>query len=123
LPEDLGDRRCRDAYAHARELADDPLVTPTRVLTRKPQHQCTDLLGDRRSTGSPSGTRPPPPYELAMPAQERVRADEERRPARSAERAAGGSQEDTVALLQPRLGDLAAKNREFVPQHHNLELL
>jgi hypothetical protein len=49
--------------------------------------------------------------------------DEERRPARSAEQAAGGSQEDTVTLLQPRLGDLAAKNREFVPEHHNLELL
>jgi len=44
LPEDLGDRRCRDAYADTGELADDPLVTPPRVLTREPQHQLTDLL-------------------------------------------------------------------------------
>ena len=55
LSEDLGDRRCRDTYAHTGELADDPLATPARVLPRQPQHQLTDLLGDRRSTRAPSG--------------------------------------------------------------------
>jgi hypothetical protein len=58
-----------------------------------------------------------------MPAQQRVRANEERRPAPSAEQSAGRSQENAVALIQPRMRDLAAKNREFVPEHHNLELL
>jgi hypothetical protein len=58
-----------------------------------------------------------------MPAQQRVRADEERRPARSAEQSAGRGQEDTVTLVQPRMGDLAAKNREFVSEHHDLEFL
>src|SRR6266699_4361274 len=49
LPQDLGDRRCRDADADAGEFTDDPLVAPARVLTREPQHQPADLLGDRRS--------------------------------------------------------------------------
>ncbi len=123
LPEDLGDRRCRDAYADTGELADDPLVTPPRVLTREPQDQLPDLLGDRRSTGSPSGIRPPPPHQLAMPAEQGVRADEERRSARSAKQSAGRSKEDAVTLIQPRPRDLAAKNRELVSQHDNLKLL
>ncbi len=45
------------------------------------------------------------------------------RPARLAEQLAGRSQEDAVTLGQPRTSDLAAKNREFVSEHHNLELL
>ena len=40
-----------------------------------------------------------------------------------AEQLARRSQEDTVTLVQPRPGELAAKNREFVSQHDNLELL
>jgi hypothetical protein len=123
LSEDLGDRRCRDAYADPGELADDPLVTPTRVLMRKPQHQLTDLLGNRRSTASPSGIRPPPAYELAMSVHQCVRADEERRSTRSAEQSARRSKEDAVTLVQPWPRGLAAKDREFVPQHDNLELL
>src|SRR5438128_8274123 len=59
LPQDLGDRRCRDADADTGEFTDDPLVTPARVLAREPQHKLTDLLGDRGSTRSPSRIRPP----------------------------------------------------------------
>jgi hypothetical protein len=42
----------------------------------------------------------------------------------SLDRAVGRPQrEDTVTFVQPRSGDLAAKNREFVSQHDNFELL
>jgi hypothetical protein len=54
-----------------------------------------------------------------MRTQQRVRADEERS-ALSSQQLAGGSKEDAVTLIQPRPGDLAAKNREFVPEHHDL---
>jgi hypothetical protein len=57
-----------------------------------------------------------------MPTQQRVRAHEER-PALSAQQLAGRSKEDAVTLIQPRTRDLAAKNREFVAEHHDLELL
>jgi hypothetical protein len=33
------------------------------------------------------------------------------------------AREETVTFVQPRPGDLAAKNREFVPKHDNFELL
>jgi hypothetical protein len=84
LPQDLGDRRCRDAHADTGQLTDDPLVASTRVLTREPQHQLPDLLADRGSTRAPSRIRPPSPHKLAMPTQQGVRTDEER-PARSAQ--------------------------------------
>src|SRR5512132_2384137 len=73
LPEDLGDRCCRDAYADAGEFTDDPLVAPARVLAREPQHQRTDLVGDRWSTRPPSRIRRPFPHKLAMPTQQGVR--------------------------------------------------
>ncbi len=123
FPEDLGDRRRRDSLTDTSELADDALVAPTRILTRKTKHQLTDLLRDRGPTRWPSGVGPPFPYKLAMPAKQRVRANEERRPARPAKQPAGRSQEHPVSLLQPWTSDLAAKNPELVAQHHDLELL
>jgi hypothetical protein len=123
LPEDLGDRRRRHSLTDTCQLADDPLISPARVLTCKTQNQVTDLLRDSGPTRCPSGVRPPSPYKLAMPAKQRVRANEERRPARSAQHPAGCSQEHAVSLLKPRTSALAAKNRELVPQHHDLELL
>jgi hypothetical protein len=58
-----------------------------------------------------------------VPTQQRVRLNEKRRPARPAKKPAGRSKENPVGLVQPRTGDLAAKNREFVSEHHDLELL
>src|ERR687891_519548 len=53
--------------------------------------------------------RPPSSYELAMPTKQRVRTNEERRPALAAQQPAGRGQEYAVGLLQPRPGDLAAQ--------------
>jgi len=122
LPEDLGDRCCRDAHADTGEFTDDPLVAPARVLAREPQHELTNLLRDRGSTGPPSRRRPSPPHKLAMPPQQRVRTDEER-PARPPQQLAGRSKEDAVTLIQPRTGDLAAQHSQFVAEQHDLELL
>src|SRR5918996_2429748 len=67
--------------------------------------------------------RPPSSYELAMPTKQRVRTNEERRPALAAQQPAGRGQEYAVGLLQPRPGDLAAQNGQLVPEHHDLKLL
>jgi hypothetical protein len=96
---------------------------PPRVLAGKTNDQRTDLLRDRGPTRCPSGVRPAFPHKLAMPAKQRVRTNEERRPARSAKELARRSQEHTISLVQPRTSDLATKNRELVAQHHDLELL
>src|SRR6266545_2485841 len=110
---DLGDRCRRNPHADTRQLADYPLTSPARVLTRKTQNELTDLLRQRRPTRLPRRVRPPPPYKLAMPAKQRVRTDEERLLARSAQQSAGRSKEHAVVLLKPRAGDLAAQNRQL----------
>ena len=58
-----------------------------------------------------------------MPAKQRVRTDEERLLARSAQQPAGRSKEHAVVLLKPRAGDLAAQNGQLVSKHHDLKLL
>ena len=123
LAQDLGHGRRRHPHAHTRQLTDDPLVAPTRVLTRKTQNELADLLGYPRSAGTAPGVGPPPPNKLAMPTQQRVRADEQRLQTRAPEKPAGRGKEDTVGLRQTRTGDLAAKNRQLVAQYHDLELL
>jgi len=123
LAQDFGDARRRDSYAYTCELTDDPLVAPARVVARKTENLCADFLRDRWSARSPPGVGPPPPHKLAMPAEQGVRANEERLPARSAEKPAGRRQKHPVGLAQARTGDLAAKNRKLVSKHHDLEFL
>ena len=58
-----------------------------------------------------------------MPTQQRVRADEQRLP-RTVPREAGWPQpERHGGLRQTRTSDLAAKNRQLVSKHNDLELL
>jgi transposase InsO family protein len=58
-----------------------------------------------------------------MPTKQCVRADEERLPARSPQKPAGRSQEDTIGVLQTRAGDLPAKNHKLMSKYNDLELL
>ncbi len=102
LPKDLGDRRRRDSLTDTCELTDDPLVAPAWVLARESQHELTDLCRDCGPARSRSGTRPPSPYKLAVPTQQCVRLNEERRPARPAEKPAGRGKKHPVRLVQPR---------------------
>jgi hypothetical protein len=57
-----------------------------------------------------------------MPTQQRVRTGR-RTTGSSAQQLPGRSEEDAVTLIQPRTRDLTAKHREFVAEHHDLELL
>jgi hypothetical protein len=50
-----------------------------------------------------------------MPTQQRVQANEERRPARPAQQPASRGQEHPIRLLQPRPCDLPAQNGQLVP--------
>jgi hypothetical protein len=43
VPEELPHRGGRDRKAEPTQLADDPLITPTRIFTGQAQHQLTDL--------------------------------------------------------------------------------
>jgi hypothetical protein len=58
-----------------------------------------------------------------MPPKQRVRANDGRPPALTAQQPAGRGQEHPVGLLQPRPRDLSAQNRQLVSEHYDLKLL
>jgi hypothetical protein len=58
-----------------------------------------------------------------MPAQQRVRRDEERAPAPARDEPARGGQERSIGRPKRRARDLAPKDRKFVAKHDDLELL
>jgi hypothetical protein len=92
-------RARRDAEVELEQLSGDPLIAPSRVLARKPQHQFPQHLARRWTAAFALPERPPPAHELAMPAQQRRWCDQEPVPApvreqsreRRDERTIGGS--------------------------------
>ena len=58
-----------------------------------------------------------------MPAQERVRRDEERAPTLARDEPAGSGQERSVPRPKRGASNLAPKKRELVAKHHDLKLL
>src|SRR5262249_51334682 len=48
--EDVADGRRRDREVELAQFADDPLVTPARVLAGEPHNQLSDLAADWRSS-------------------------------------------------------------------------
>jgi hypothetical protein len=58
-----------------------------------------------------------------MPAQERLRPDQESVPVAAREHPAQRAKQQPVARLELRAADLPAKNRELVPEDKNLQFL
>jgi len=75
--QDRPDARWGDGDAHGGELAMDPLVAPGRVLTSQPDDEGGCGCGDRGSTGPTVWVGPASADEVAVPAQQRGRLDEE----------------------------------------------
>ncbi len=65
-----GGRRNRNAKTL--ELADDPFVSPVRVLPRETQDQLAERALEPRSPGPPVRVRPPARDQLPMPAKQRL---------------------------------------------------
>jgi hypothetical protein len=58
-----------------------------------------------------------------VPAQQRLWPHQEDVPRAARQRAAQRGEQQPVMQLEPRLADLPAQDRQFVPEHENLELL
>ena len=58
-----------------------------------------------------------------MPGQERLRPDRERSPGVAGKHPAERREQDSVVRLEAWATDLAAKDRQLVTEHENLELL
>jgi hypothetical protein len=113
----------RNWEAELLELAGDALVAPACVLAREPQHRVARFAVDRRPPWPHARVCPPPPHELAVPAQQGLRRDEQAMAAPGREQAACGGEEGAVTRSQPRALDLAAQDIQLMAQNQQLDVL
>jgi hypothetical protein len=122
LLEDRPHRGGRDRDAEALELAGDPPVSPGGVLLGEPLDQFAQLVAPARPSplgpvGPAAGDEPP------VPAEQRLGADEERRPAPPRQGAREPGQQRPIGELELGPGDLATEHGELVAQDEDLDLL
>ena len=119
--QDRPDGAGREPVAQASHLALDAPTAPGRVVPGQPQHQLAYLGRDRRSTPPPSRVRPPPRDQIAVPAQQRGRGDEERRPPGPRQQPRQAGKHRPVDRFQIRTAHLPTQDRDLVPQHEHLD--
>src|SRR5439155_5776178 len=116
-----GGRRNRDP--ETLELADDPFVSPVRVLPRETKDQLAERALERRSPGPPVRVCPPARDQLAVPAKQRLRLEREGRPRRLGERAAQRREQRSICSCQLRPRGLSAEDRQLMAEDEDLQLL
>jgi hypothetical protein len=92
------------------ELADDPEISPSVVLSCQAQDQLHGLAGKNRTALSAVRVGPVPANKRAVPAEDCLRRDEERTPAL---KASEEGDEGTVRPGEAGTGDLAAKHKNL----------
>jgi hypothetical protein len=130
LLKDLPDHGSGDLEAERGQLAMHPPISPGRILPDQTQDERADGA-DRRRTPTPlrpAGTGMPPLHDLAVPAQNGVRADDKPQAMqdRSRQRGQQGSQEDTLLRSEshPGIGaELPLQAHDLVTQSENLNIL
>ena len=116
-------QRRRDADAQLAQFPDDPDVASVTVLPRQAQDQLAHLLIERRPAGPPMRVRPTAREHPAVPAQQRLRSDEERLPSATRQHPAERRQHQPVGGGELRPPRLPPQDRQVMPQDEDLELL
>jgi hypothetical protein len=116
-----GGRRNRDP--ETLELADDPFVSPVRVLPSETKDQIAERALEPRSPRPPLRVCPPARDQLAVPAKQRLRPEREGQPARPRERAAQRREQRSIRSCQRRPRGLAAEDRQLMAEDEDLQLL
>jgi hypothetical protein len=102
------------------ELALNPDHSPSWVVPRDPDDQPRELRIQRRSTRLPVLVCPLAPHELAVPAPDRRRSDDERRRTIAFDQSRQRRDHDPVASAQAGPGVPSLQNRELVPKDQDL---
>jgi hypothetical protein len=98
-------------------------MPPEGILRRQSQHEVTDLRGDWRPARPGVRVRPVSGEQLAVPAKQRRRGDEERRPARAREQSRQCCEHDPVFWFESGAVHLAAQHRHLVAEYQDLDIL
>ena len=123
LCEQAANRARREGDAELQQLARDPLVSPARVLPRKPKHRLLLFGVERRAARPSGGLGPPAPHQLAMPAQQRLRCQREPVPPPIGKQTRERGDESTIGGLELRALASPAQHRELMAQDNQLEVL
>src|SRR6266511_4438677 len=109
-----GSRRNRDP--ETLELADDPFVSPVRVLPSETKDQLAERALEPWSPRPPVRVCPPAGDQLAVPAKQCLRLEQEGRPGRPGKRAAQRRQQRAICSCQLRPRGLAAEDRQLMAE-------
>jgi hypothetical protein len=108
--------------AEPRQLAVDSAVAPAGILRGHPQHQLPDGRPGRWPTAA-AGHGPAAADQIPMPAQHRVRGEEQPRPAAAANQPAQRRLHGPIGPGRPQSSDLPAQHRQLMTQDEDLRVL
>jgi len=117
------DARLRHADAELLQLADDAEISPPGVLPSQAADQLHGLFGKTRTTWSAVRVGPALLDQRAVPAQDRLWADEERSSVFSRNKTGQEGDEDPVGSGEAGTCDLPAKHGQLVAQNEDLGVL
>ena len=100
----------------------DAAVAPGRVLPGQPQHKCPDRCR-YRGTAPPVWVAPAASDQVPMPAQQRLRPDEQPAPARARQQTCESSKHSSVGPVERWPGHLAPQHRDLMAQRQQLRVL
>src|SRR5205823_4669194 len=121
--QDGADRHRRYPYVQLEQLAPDPLVAPPGILGCEAKDEVGGLTGERRPTGLALGLEGPfPPYQLAMPPQERVGPNDEGRPHRPRQSSTGRGEQQSIRAPERRPLRLPAQDLDLMAQHEQFDV-
>jgi len=122
--EDVADGAVGAAAAELEELALDPAIAPSRVLLGHLDDQLFPLgiLADSAASWPARVECPLPADQLAVPAQQRLRADQEGPPDRTGKETAKGGEDQPVAVPEARPTDVALEDADLMAEGENLDL-
>lgn len=98
--EDVPHRAGRHPNTDPGELAADPLIAPSRVLSSQPQHRFPDVPPGGWTAWTFPSVGPSAGDQIPVPAQERRRRHEEHLPRRARQQPRQRRQQDTVCIIE-----------------------
>jgi hypothetical protein len=115
--------RLRHGDTELLELADDPEVAPPGVLPRQAADQLHGLVGQGWTTWLAVRVSPALLHQRPVPAEDRLRRDEERPPALSGHKTGQESDECTIGPAESWTDDLATKHDQLMAKYQDLSVL